>query len=96
MYNEAIMNFRFGELFSGPGGLAYGAKSAKVMLDNQLFSISHAWSTDYDKDTCATYRHNICPDNPKSVVCCDIRKLNLKMLKKISDIDALVLCKLNS
>jgi len=83
------MNFRFGELFSGPGGLALGAKSARVMLDKQLFSISHAWSTDYDKDTCATYRHNICPDNPKSVVCCDIRKLNLETLKKISDIDAL-------
>lgn len=83
------MNFRFGELFCGPGGLALGAKSAKVEADGQSFSISHAWSTDYDKDTCATYQHNICPDNPKSVVRCDIRKLNLKALKKKSDIDAL-------
>ena len=83
------MNFRFGELFSGPGGLALGAKSAMAVVAGQSFSISHAWSTDYDKDTCATYRHNICPDNPKSVVCCDIRKLNFKTLKKISDIDAL-------
>ncbi len=83
------MNFRFGELFSGPGGLALGAKSAKVTTNGQSFSISHAWSTDYDKDTCSTYRHNFCPDNPKSVVCCDIRKLKLNALKKISDIDAL-------
>lgn len=83
------MNFRFGELFSGPGGLALGAKSASVTSGRQVYSISHAWATDYDKDTCATYRHNICPDNPKSVVCCDIRKLNFKKLKNISDIDAL-------
>jgi DNA (cytosine-5)-methyltransferase 1 len=83
------MNFRFGELFSGPGGLALGAKSASVVADGQIFSISHVWATDYDKDTCATYRHNICPDNPKSVVCCDIRKLQLNKLKGISEIDAL-------
>jgi DNA (cytosine-5)-methyltransferase 1 len=83
------MNFRFGELFCGPGGLALGAKSALITVDGQISSISHVWATDYDKDTCATYRHNICPDNPKSIVCCDIRKLNLRKLKKISDIDAL-------
>jgi DNA (cytosine-5)-methyltransferase 1 len=83
------MNFRYGELFSGPGGLALGAKSAKVTAGRQVFSISHAWATDYDKDTCATYKNNICPDNPKSVVCCDIRKLSFGRLKNISDIDAL-------
>lgn len=83
------MNFRFGELFCGPGGLALGAKSASISAGGQLYSISHAWATDYDKDTCATYRHNICPDNPKSVVCCDIRKLNFRKLKKVSGIDAL-------
>lgn len=83
------MNFRFGELFGGPGGLALGAKSASITADGQIYSISHVWATDYDKDTCATYRHNICPDNPKSVVCCDIRKLKLNKLKEISEIDAL-------
>lgn len=83
------MNFRFGELFSGPGGLALGAKSAKITVSGQVSSISHAWATDYDKDTCATYRNNICPDNPKSVVCYDIRKVNFGKLKSISDIDAL-------
>lgn len=83
------MIFRFGELFCGPGGLALGAKSAGIKANRQAYSISHAWATDYDKDTCATYRHNICPDNPKSVICCDIRKLNFRKLKNISDIDAL-------
>ena len=83
------MNFRLGELFCGPGGLALGARSATVEINGQVFSISHAWSTDYDKDTCDTYRYNFCPDNPMSVVCCDIRKLKFVALKKISDIDAL-------
>lgn len=72
-----------------PGGLALGAKSARVISDELVFSISHAWATDYDKDTCDTYRNNICPDNPKSVVCCDIRKLDFRKLRNISDIDAL-------
>lgn len=83
------MNFKFGELFSGPGGLALGAKLARVVANGQVYSISHAWATDYDKDTCTTYLNNICPNNPKSVVCCDIRKLKFAKLKNISEIDAL-------
>lgn len=83
------IDFRIGELFSGTGGIAFGAKSAKVFINDQRYSISHVWATDYDKDTCETFRNNICPDNPKSVVCCDIRKLDLKTLRDISEIDAL-------
>lgn len=82
------MIFRFGELFCGPGGLGYAAKEAHIQ-EADLFRIEHAWSTDYDHDACMTYTHNICPDNPKSVVCRDIRQLELKELQKISDIDAL-------
>lgn len=86
---KTTVNFRFGELFCGPGGLALGSKSASVNVGGLYYTIAHAWATDYDKDTCATYRHNICPDNPKSVICCDIRRLDFRKLKKISDIDAL-------
>jgi len=53
------------------------------------FNISHAWATDYDKDTCDTYRNNICPESKNSVVHADIRKLEIERLEKISDIDAL-------
>ncbi len=83
------MKFKFGELFSGPGGLALGAKTASISDGCQSHLISHVWSTDYDKDTCETYRANICPENPKSVVCCDIRKLDYSILNEISEIDAL-------
>lgn len=71
--------FRLGELFCGPGGLAVGAKLASV----PGVKIVHAWANDYDQDTCNTYTRNICPENPKSVVCCDVRKLNIAALGPI-------------
>ncbi|MDP3583350.1 MAG: DNA cytosine methyltransferase, partial [Ignavibacteria bacterium] len=80
------MVFRFGELFCGPGGLGLAAKLAKVKNTHDNFRIEHAWSTDYDKDSCNTYRQNICPENPKSVIHKDIRKLDYKILKNISEI----------
>ena len=73
--------FRLGELFCGPGGLAYGAANAKIELKN--YGITHAWANDYDSDTCNTYRHNICPNEPDSVICGDVRKIDLENLPPI-------------
>lgn len=78
------MIFKLGELFSGPGGLAYGAKTAKIK--DERFKIIHTWANDYDNDTCETYIHNICPDKPETVYCADVRKLDLY---KMPSIDAL-------
>lgn len=75
--------FRLGELFSGPGGLAYGAMLSKS--DNGLFSVEHAWSSDYDHDSCETYIRNICPNSPESVICQDVRSLDIT---RLSEIDA--------
>jgi DNA (cytosine-5)-methyltransferase 1 len=83
------ITYRLGELFSGPGGIALGAKAANVTVNGYSYSIDHAWATDYDRDTCETYRNNICPENPKSVICKDIRKFDLEKLAEISQIDAL-------
>jgi DNA (cytosine-5)-methyltransferase 1 len=84
------MKFRLGELFSGPGGIGYAAIVAKSVADNgEKFSIQHAWATDYDKDTCNTFAHNICNGKTDSVICKDIRKLDFKKLQNISDIDGL-------
>ena len=83
------MNFKLGELFCGPGGIALGAISANVKNGKEQYSISHAWATDYDEDTCNTYRDNICPENRSSVLCKDIRTLKIETLEKISEIDAL-------
>lgn len=78
------MIFRLGELFCGPGGLAWGAMNADIGLPE--FKITHAWANDYDESTCETYRKNICPDAPKTVYCIDVRKFNME---KLSPIDAL-------
>ncbi len=83
------MIYRFGELFCGPGGIAWAAKSASVQVNGKTHAICHSWATDYDKDTCNTYRTNICPDSPKSVICNDIRKLDFSRLQEISAVDAL-------
>jgi DNA (cytosine-5)-methyltransferase 1 len=75
--------FKLGELFCGPGGIALGAKRAKLRKDGTNYSIESAWAVDYDKDTCDTFRSNICPDNPKAVICQDIKSLDISTLPEI-------------
>jgi len=78
------MKYRLGELFCGPGGIAYGALKARSA--DGKYTIAHEWANDYDKDTCDTYCHNICPDKPETVYHEDVRKFDMK---KLSPIDAL-------
>ena len=78
------MPFRLGELFCGPGGIAWGATHADI--GNPEYTIVHQWANDYDADTCATYRANICPDAPETVYHEDIRKFDMS---KLAPIDAL-------
>lgn len=78
------MAFRLGELFCGPGGLAWGAINADI--GNPDYKIVHQWANDYDENTCKTYRRNICPESPETVYCADIRKFDLT---KLAPIDAL-------
>ena len=79
----SINQFRLGELFCGPGGIACGAHNAQS--DDGQFSIVHAWSSDYDPDTCATYARNICNGDSSTVYCEDVRNLDLD---KLGEIDA--------
>ena len=73
--------FALGELFCGPGGLAVGAMKADIGVSD--FFITHKWANDFDASTCNTYRRNICPDDPDSVICEDVRKLDLEHLPPI-------------
>ena len=84
--NEEVV-FRLGEFFCGPGGLALGAKLSSIKLKNTKYSIKHVWATDYDSDSCETYRKNICPESLGTVLCEDIRRLDFTKLKNISEID---------
>lgn len=76
--------FRLGEFFCGPGGLACGAMSARI--ENPAFKIEHAWANDYDQDTCNTYAENICRGDKASVICHDVRTLDISD-KRLSKID---------
>lgn len=75
------MIYRLGELFCGPGGIAWGATHADI--GNPDFCIVHQWANDYDESTCDTYRRNICPDKPGTVYHADIRKFDMTQLAPI-------------
>ena len=68
------MIFKLGELFCGPGGIAVGATNARI--EDDAYGIVHQWANDYDANTCATYRKNICPSAPGTVYHEDVRKLS--------------------
>lgn len=78
------MIFKLGELFCGPGGIAWGATNADI--GDPDFRIVHQWANDYDADTCKTYRKNICEDAPETVYHEDVRKFDMS---KLAPIDAL-------
>lgn len=79
------LTFRLGELFSGPGGIAYGALQSKAEDGDTVYKATHAWASDYDLSTCRTYLRNICPAEPETVHCEDVLSLDIS---KLSPIDA--------
>lgn len=44
-----VKEFKLGELFCGPGGLALGAISARI--EDPEYRIVHKWANDYDAIT---------------------------------------------
>ena len=72
-----MFRFKLAEFFSGPGGMGYGAGLSKVKGS----SIEHAWASDYDQDSCNTYKRNI---KTKAVFCEKVENFfNLVDNKKI-------------
>lgn len=83
----AKITFRLGELYSGPGGLAVGALSARARNETDSFSVEHAWANDIDPDSCATYTQNICPSSNESVICRPVQDLDIEALCEQYPID---------
>jgi len=74
-----MKNLTIGEFYSGPGGLGMGAKLAKIEnKKGQFFSFEHVFATDYDPDSCETFRRNIAGN--KEVICSDIKDIDIKNL----------------
>lgn len=57
-----MFRYKLAEFFSGPGGIGYGAGLSKVKGS----LIEHAWASDYDQDSCRTYKRNI---KTKAIFC---------------------------
>jgi len=79
------MEFKLGEFFCGPGGIALGAihSGKSTHLNGKEFSIKPLWASDYDRDTCMTYSQNIHGDlNHENVIHDDVRTLDISSLKK--------------
>lgn len=74
------IELKMGELFCGPGGIALGAKMAKLEVSHEKYSIKHAWASDYHEETCATYENNFPNTN---VICQDVRTLDIDSLEAI-------------
>jgi len=77
------MIFKKGELFCGPGGISLGAKFAEFVHNGEVFGVEHVWANDLDQVACETFRYNICPDKPETVIHGDVRQLNIENLPKI-------------
>lgn len=80
--------FKLGEFFSGPGGIGYGALLASNSMKRTGFSIEHSWASDYDKDSCETYSHNI---SNKNIYCTPVQDFF-----KLVDNKKIILPKFNS
>lgn len=82
------MKFKKGELFSGPGGLALGARLAKIIDKyGNVYSINHTWAYDYDKDAVETFIHNYCDVDDEicknSIRVADVRTLDIDTTEEI-------------
>lgn len=80
---KEVTEFKYGELFSGPGGLSLGANRTKIQKDDTEYRIAHTWAVDYDYDSCETFRRNIASESAGSVICEDVRDLDVESLGPI-------------
>lgn len=60
---------KVGEMFCGPGGIGIALNNTKSPDNTESkYSFEHSWSTDWDKDTCETYKKNVLRNSPNAKV----------------------------
>jgi DNA (cytosine-5)-methyltransferase 1 len=78
---EKKRTFTVGEMYSGPGGIGTALSKTRLHSRGLDFSFEHVWATDYDPDTCRTYKNNLLKGNPNAIsICDDIRNVDIKKL----------------
>lgn len=78
--------FRIAELFSGPGGLAFGAVNTHVSTSDSEYGLESVWSNDIDEDACRTYARNIHNGDQSKTICKPVQELDFE---KLPSFDAL-------
>lgn len=81
---DKVRKLTVGEMYSGPGGIGTALKQTAYKDDQFDFSFEHLWATDYDFDTCETYKKNLLVDHPNAIsVCSDIKDVDLTKLPSV-------------
>ena len=71
---------RVGEMFSGPGGIGIALNRTQ----SEQYGFKHVWATDWDADTCRTYKQNVLKGNDDALsICEDVRKLDIDALPAV-------------
>ena len=79
--NERKRSFTVGEMYSGPGGIGLALSTTKYSSRDCSLSFQHSWATDFDPDTCRTYKSNLLRGQPDALsICSDVRDLDLESL----------------
>lgn len=79
--NESKRIFTVGEMYSGPGGIGVAVSKTSLKTKFHDLSFDHSWATDYDPDTCKTYKNNLLKNNPDAIsICSDIKDVDLTEL----------------
>ncbi len=79
--DENKRKFSVSEMYCGPGGIGYALETTSLKENGFNFSFDHSWATDYDPDSCQTYKNNVLKENSNSTIyCSDVRDLDIKKL----------------
>lgn len=82
--NHKKRKFTVGEMYSGPGGIGLALNTTKLITNDIEMSFEHSWVTDYDKDTCETYKNNLLKAHPNAIsICSDVRELDISKLPNV-------------
>jgi DNA (cytosine-5)-methyltransferase 1 len=74
-------SFTVGEMYSGPGGIGLALSQTKLKSRTHQFDFEHVWATDYDPDTCRTYKNNLLKNTPDALsICSDVKDLDIESL----------------
>jgi len=76
--------FKLAELFCGPGGIALGAKLARVEHKNTIYTVQPVWANDINEDTCKTHIRNIHPKNSPAVVCSPVENIDFNKIESFN------------